>query len=179
MNNIHPILVHFPIALLTVYALLEVVSLNFVPFSKYARDAKGTLIKGFLAIVGALSTATALLTGDGAEQLMINDMKISGADTTALRHLIDTHSNYATLTTIVFAILALTYLSLWLSSTWKENAMFKKIDVFFSYFRNQYVLSILAIIGLILVTITGALGGAIAYGPDIDPVVTFIYNFLI
>jgi uncharacterized membrane protein len=179
MNNIHPILVHFPIALLTIYALLEVASLKFVPFSKYARDAKGTLIKGFLVVVGAVSSGTAILSGEGAEHSMLSDMITSGADTTALRHLIETHSTYATITAIVFAVIALSYLSLWLSNSFAENTTLKKIDTFFSYIRNQYVLSILALAGLVLVTITGALGGALAYGPDIDPVVKYIYGLLI
>ncbi len=179
MNNIHPILVHFPIALLTIYALLEIASLQFIPFSKYARDARGVLIKGFLVIVGSVSTATALMSGEAAEHSVLNDLIVSGADTTALSHLIETHSTYATLTAIVFAIIALSYLSLWLSGVSTENGIIKKIDSFFIYIRNQYVISILALVGLILVTITGALGGALTHGPDIDPVVKYIYGLLI
>lgn len=179
MNNIHPILVHFPIALLTIYAVLEILSLKFVPFSKYARDARGLLIKGFLVIVGSISTTAALSSGESAEHSMIKDMKELGIDITDFRHLVETHSTYATMTSIVFGVLALSYLSLWLSSAWTENPLLKKIDTFFSYIRNQYVISILAITGLVLVTITGALGGAITYGPDIDPVVKFIYELLV
>jgi uncharacterized membrane protein len=179
MNNIHPILVHFPIALLTIYALLEVASLKFVPFSTYARDAKGTLIKGFLVIVGSISTIGALVSGEGAEHELLTVMGELGGDVFSLSHLIETHSTYATLTAIVFAIIALSYLSLWFSSVWNENTILKKIDIFFSYLRNQYMISLLALIGLVLVTITGALGGALAYGPDIDPVVTYIYRLVI
>lgn len=32
--------------------------------------------------------------------------------------------------------------------------------------------------GLLLITLTGALGGIIAYGPDIDPVASFVYRLL-
>ncbi|MFA4887422.1 MAG: hypothetical protein WC595_04365, partial [Candidatus Nanoarchaeia archaeon] len=37
---------------------------------------------------------------------------------------------------------------------------------------------ILSLIGLMLITITGALGGSIVYGTDTDPVVKLIYKIL-
>jgi hypothetical protein len=37
----------------------------------------------------------------------------------------------------------------------------------------------LALIGVLAITITGALGGVIAFGPDIDPAATFFYNLLV
>jgi hypothetical protein len=41
---------------------------------------------------------------------------------------------------------------------------------------NVYIAPLLALLGIIAVTITGALGGAIAHGADTDPVVQMIYS---
>ena len=38
---------------------------------------------------------------------------------------------------------------------------------------------LLALLGLIAITITGGLGGAIVYGKDVDPIVSFIYKLTV
>ncbi len=38
---------------------------------------------------------------------------------------------------------------------------------------------VLAIAGLVLMTVVGALGASLVYGPEIDPAVSFIYHLLI
>lgn len=44
------------------------------------------------------------------------------------------------------------------------------------YVLRSPFLPFLALIGLIAITMTGALGGAIVYGPNVDPVVKFVYS---
>lgn len=58
---LHPLLVHFPIALLVVGGIIEIV--NSV-VKKDTLNKMGT----FIIVVGVLSGFVALLTGDGAEK---------------------------------------------------------------------------------------------------------------
>ena len=41
---------------------------------------------------------------------------------------------------------------------------------------KPWLLFLLGLAVLIAITITGSLGGALVYGPEIDPVVSFIYH---
>jgi len=38
------------------------------------------------------------------------------------------------------------------------------------------LIPLLALLGLVLIIITGGLGAAIVYGPNVDPFVNFIYS---
>ena len=50
--NIHPLLVHFPIALLTIYSLLEL-----VPFKQIYRQSYWFYTKAIILIIGSISTS--------------------------------------------------------------------------------------------------------------------------
>jgi hypothetical protein len=92
--------------------------------------------------------------------------------------LIELHSTFATATVIVFSILAIAYLlrllPLLVSLPQSVQAVSTKIQ---SIVLNAYIAPLLALLGIIAITITGALGGAIAHGPDTDPIVQMIYSF--
>lgn len=185
--NPHPFFVHFPIALLTVYALLEVVAF----FSKNT-STKTRGIRVFLAIVGIISVFPTLFTGELAEENLI-----SADSQNSLIKLVETHSNFATATAVIFSILAVSYLLTWIKLQMtvtvagdnhksigniaddeyknQNNAFWK----FIFWLNSRYPATLLSILGLIAVTITGALGGAIVYGPNVDPVVNFIYKLLL
>ena len=159
--NIHPIFVHFPIALMTIYAIAELLR-----FKKLMQTTYWFYVKAMLVIVGMVSAFPALNTGETAEHL---------ADR-SLRPLIEMHSTFANASTWIFGFLALVYLVSWISkSEWNQkllNSGFAKIWTIkvniANYILNSYIPIILALIGLATITITGALGGAIVYGPDID-----------
>lgn len=172
--NIHPIFVHFPIALLTVYAIAELIR-----FKKVTETPYYFYVKAVLVIAGTLSSSLALQTGELAEHLLGE----RGSK------LIDSHATFATISTDIFAILAVVYLLIWISKTsWNtkinefKNGIFAKIWNLLVSTANKIISSplsfILAFIGLIAVTVTGALGGAIVYGPTVDPIVSFIYNLV-
>jgi len=38
---------------------------------------------------------------------------------------------------------------------------------------------VLALAGLVAITVTGGLGGAIVYGPDADPFFKLVYHFIV
>jgi hypothetical protein len=50
---------------------------------------------------------------------------------------------------------------------------------FFLFFSKRWVSILLAIVGLILITVTGALGGILVYGPDVDPVAKLLYSLIV
>mgnify|MGYP000488192561 CR=1 FL=1 len=128
----------------------------------------------FRSISGVLSAFLALNTGDTAEHLQDR----------SLRPLIEMHSTFATASTWIFAVLALAYLvGLIKRSAYNEKLLdsrFAKIwnlkILVANYILSSYISVILALAGLVAITITGALGGAIVYGPAIDPIVNYVYH---
>lgn len=173
--NIHPLFVHFPIALLTLYAVLELLA-----FKKIANLPYWFYLKALLAIVGALSAVVAIQTGE----LIEREFQQGGS-----AQLVETHSFWAATATYIFAGLAVCYLVAWLdlSSTFKIiiakkswlQSSWRLLRGLQQFIFQKPLLILLALAGLSALSITGALGGALAYGPNIDPVVAFVYKILI
>lgn len=170
--NIHPILVHFPIALLTIYALLEIFSLL-----KKVREYEWLEhIKAFLVIVGVLSAFFTLSSGEVAENMINKGDPI-------LHKLVETHGFFASVSTDIFLGIAILYALRFIKTkTWYgkfpvlvQNT-FNKVSMLLD---RRWVLILGALVGLLSITITGALGGSIVYGPGIDPVADIVYKILI
>ena len=172
--NIHPLFVHFPIALLAVYALLEIITpfVNKKAYKTYVEHAKTWFVS-----IGIVSTVPTIITGGLAGEL-VGETK-----------LIEAHESFAIATTVVFALLASGYIlrvcdacgvSTWLTRVHtliaRALTIVRRISAVFMY---PPVRITLAVVGLALITITGGLGASIVYGPGIDPIVTFIYTLII
>lgn len=190
--NIHPIFVHFPIALLTLYAVLEIaipLKIKFYKLCKWDRPETSPRlaklyqllitpvwnpIKAFLVIVGTVLTFVTLQKGEWAEEIY-RSRGVDGAS--QIGRLIETHSTFADLTMIVFSILAIGYLTqiLWNTYTFTLQK-YTFIQAISNIILHPKVAPLLAFLGIIAVTITGALGGAISHGANTDPVVQMIYN---
>jgi uncharacterized membrane protein len=169
--NLHPIAVHFPIALLTVYSILE-----FVRLRKITSQPYWFYIKAIFVVFGSMGTLGALFTGDMAANLIKNDAQ--------LRVVKNVHENFADATTFVFGILAVCYFISFLeragyftsiknsfvNAVWKFLLKIKHLAI------ETPIVVFLALVGLILVTITGSLGGYMVYGEKVDPVVKFVYH---
>jgi uncharacterized membrane protein len=166
MLNVHPLLVHFPVALLTIYALLELLRFTRITALPYTFYVKATFV-----IIGTASSYAAYLSG-----LLIGPQFMQGS----LTKLVQMHGFFAMLTAVLYTVIALAYLFAWLK---RADALKSPRLQRFGDRADRFVMSgwsvLTALIGLTLVTITGALGGAIAYGPDIDPFVSVIYTILI
>lgn len=171
--NIHPFLVHFPIALFTLYTLFELIRFRVV-----IRQAYWFYVKGTLVIVGAAAAFLTIPTGEIAEKLL--------EDKPELLPLIETHAMFAGATTVLLSLIALGYVVAWVNT----NALFdfSKCPTLAKGWRlltrlqkclgKPWVAIILAMIGLVLVLFTGALGSAIIHGVDSDIFVATIYNLL-
>lgn len=167
--DIHPIFVHFPIALLTVYAVLELIR-----FEKITNQPYYFYVKGSLLIIGILTSSLALQTGEMAEDGVVR----------SLHDLVEMHSTFANISTWIFAVLAVAYAATWISKTEYNHKLSESflakiwnllLMVTSKIMNNSFIMIILALLGLGAITITGALGGAIVYGPDVDPIVSFFY----
>lgn len=144
--NIHPIVVHFPMALLTLYAVFELIR-----FKKVLEKSYWFYIKAVLIIFG---TATALLA-------FITGPKIGG------NKLVQMHRSFAMLTISIFGLITLGYLS----------KKFLILEIF-SFVMKPYIIIPLTFLGLVAITVTGGLGGAIVYSTQFDPFMTFIFKLL-
>lgn len=173
--NIHPVFVHFPIALLTLYALSELLyvkKLRELPFMFYT--------KAIVVILGALSSFVTLQTGEwaAAQYQASTTLKI-----------IAVHSSWADLTVGVFTLLAASYLVLWLgkyprlvawlTQTSYVRPLWRLCTMVAHWCVETPLVVALAAAGLAAITITGALGGSLVYGSEVDPVVSFIYHLVI
>jgi uncharacterized membrane protein len=173
--NIHPLFVHFPIGLLVVYSVFE---LGAYVWPTLRRQSWLFPVKAFLLLVGALGAFVALFTGGVAEDIIRH--------TSAYAYVIKIHSTFAAVTTIFYLILAAAYLVRIFDRNGWGNRMvgmsnpFMRIWSFKKYVAHlildTWLLPVLALLALIGMIITGALGAAIVYGPNADPFVTFIYH---
>lgn len=162
--NIHPFLVHFPIAFLSVYSLMELIRIRYIASASY-----WFYIKASLVIIGSAGAVAAYLSGEVAEELF------------GETRLVETHSQWAEMSTIIFGSIAILYAISWLSrleifSSLNSVPAYTVIKRLINYLTDSFIMILPAFAGLISIVITGALGGAIVYGPDIDPFVRFIYD---
>ena len=139
LAGLHPKIVHFPIALLSAYALLEILGVLF----KNEFLSKAAHLFLFLGVLGTLA---AVLTGNQAEEAA-ELLEKQGA--VIQFHAIAEHSDFANYTVWFFAALLVgrTFLVL--------NKKFQGII--------KYVFILFALIGFFLVFETGEHGGKLVY----------------
>lgn len=166
--DLHPLVVHFPIALLTIYSILECVR----PLTKAFYWAR---VRAVLVITGAVGAFASLSTGETAEHLFQNR---------ELHDVLEMHAAIGNITTWIYAILAAGYLLLWLNVA-AQNSLpnpIKNIASMLQHiarFITETPLAILlAILGFIGLTLTGALGAILVYGPEFDPITKLVYSLL-
>jgi uncharacterized membrane protein len=173
--NIHPFFVHFPIALLAVYSVLE---LSASVWPALRRRPWLFAVRAFLLFAGSIGALAALATGGIAEDLIRH--------TSNYAYIIKVHSTFAAVTTILYLILVAAYLvRIFDVKGWGDRIVgtnrffmwswnFKKR--FWYSILDSWLLPFIALLALIGIIVTGALGAAIVYGPNIDPIVSFIYH---
>ncbi len=169
--NFHPIIVHFPIALLSLYCVME-----FIRFKKISAREFWFYTKAILVILGSASTVPAILAGKAVERNFPDQ-----------RFLIRIHSSWAEGTTLLFGLIAFCYLvavlnrnNLFniklggpLNSLWQLATKLEKIIL------ETKLVFLVALAGLIAITITGALGGIVVYGQNLDPFTNIIYGIFV
>lgn len=168
--NIHPILVHFPIALLALYVVFECIrfrQLNAAPAWFY--------LKATFLFLGGLGALAAAVTGDFGKRLY-----------PAARAIIRTHESFAYITIAIFGILALIYMGTFIDSLWgnrlRASSYASAWDSIMNIEKKLFdarILIPLAVIGLCALMVTGALGGSVVYGVNSDPFTVLVNNFFV
>ncbi|MEN9647318.1 MAG: hypothetical protein RLY57_122 [Candidatus Parcubacteria bacterium] len=163
--NLHPIFVHFPIALLMVYSIIKILPLNRW-FPRVAwRDIERVLLS-----VGVLGAFAALATGETAEHL-----------TRPNHQLVEAHSLFAGISTWVYAVLLLGELAAITrtkSFLQKNTVVIRVLGLIDDIVHIRFIEIMLAVVALISLSITGLLGGVLAYGLSADPIAPFVLNLL-
>jgi len=164
ITTIHPLVVHFPIALLTIYAVVELLR-----FKKINGQTYWFYLKAILVILGTIGALVARQTGEE----LVEAWRASGASSSIV---VNVHNNWSLIATWIFGVLAVAYLGAWL---YREGVLKNPVGQWCERLIRSWLIPIIALIGLAAITITGALGGAIVYGSDVDPTVKFIYLLLV
>ena len=164
--NIHPIIVHFPIALLTVYTTIKV-----FPFEKWLPNFNWKHIAHITLFVGVAGAFFALSTGEIAEHLTRPDHK-----------LVETHSTFATIATWMYTLVLVGILLSWLNKKIMPSLSLRFLTKFSNVIEkilsHSYISTLLAIVGFLSLLITGVLGGVMEFGTTADPLAPIILKIL-
>lgn len=163
--NIHPLIVHFPIALLVLYVVFEV-----LPLERWYPRAAWADIKAILVCFGGLGLLAALLTGQLAESSLLAH---------ASENVLHIHKTFAGASTAVFGLIALAYFIRWAFS---KHATFLKplqegvpiIQTYSNIILKRWIVVPLALIGFVALSLTGTLGAIIVYGSSGDFATQFV-----
>lgn len=157
--DLHPLVVHFPIWLLVLYCLIEIMQV--FPVCK-----KWDLIKTKMILLGVwlIGTYVSIQTWEEAADAYKNNT------------IVELHEEFAEITFTVFCILAGVYIlwyldKQWYNFPWRE-IVWKIVTVLFKY----WIVALLALGWLFLLTGTWALWWALVYWPD--PIAEFILSML-
>ena len=161
--NIHPIFVHFPIALFTFYALFEIIRLRIL-----TRQTWYFYLKAVLVIAGSAMSFITITTGTMSEKFMEGHPAL------------EYHEFFAWTTAGVFLAIALSYLFAWVGRERQVQSKFWQMWVGCGerIVGSRWIIA-LAILGFVCVTSAGGIGGAMVFGPDADALFKPIYNLLI
>lgn len=164
--DIHPLVVHFPIALLFLYSIIKI-----VPVSNFVKSVSWKEIERFLLFLGLLGAFVARATGELADELNRPN-----------HDLVEMHEFFAGLVVLFYGILIageiLSIINDKLISRLNLPQWINFFQLTEKIITNNLIVKILAILGLVAVSITGMLGGVMVYGITADPLAPYVLSFL-
>ncbi len=160
-------MVHFPVALLTLYCFLEVLTVFRAFYQKHSLE----ITKGIVLFAGTLGAMISRQTGEmiaeGANKVYLN------------KNILELHEGFAFWATAVFVILSLSYLIYFFENieslkthkiyTGFKSKIHSQLKQFIKIFNTRTVRVTLAIVGFCIIMGTGTLGGILAHGCNSDP----------
>ena len=165
--NLHPIIVHFPIALLFLYSLI-----NIIPTHSWFPKITWKPIERFLLVVGTIGIFLAKSSGEMAENL-----------TQSPSDIVKMHEVFANATTWFYiALVVIEFLPVVIHFMKKRKIGSEKIHTVLNnisnYISKKWLIVLLSLLGLLALFVTGLLGGAIVYGSTADPLAPIILKLL-
>lgn len=139
LAELHPLLVHFPIAFFILYVLLETAGLFF-------RENKFSYFIHLILLIAVITSVLALLTGNSAEK---EAMELIDKGIPVPKELVLDHRDYANIT--IWYFLALLVLRTYLAVKKKVNRHFRLLLLF------------LGLVGVYFVYYTGLYGAKLVY----------------
>jgi len=167
MYNLHPIFVHFPIALLFVYSIIKL-----LPFQKWFPNVAWRDIERLLLVVGLGGAYLSLSTGEQAADL-----------TRPNESLVEAHEFFANFSTRMYLLLLIGEVASYLNNKnynfiSKINFVPKLLIWIEKILTNSNLVKILVLLGFVSLFLTGVLGGVLVYGVTADPLAPFILEIL-
>jgi len=159
LENIHPAVAHFPIALLVIYSLLEL-----IPFSRIRE--KLFLTKTILIGIGTISIIAVGETGEVASKNYTGEVA----------KIVSVHETLSLVSLIIFGTIFCIY-ALMIARKLKLkqlNALYS--SSMFPFITHPYLRMVLAVAGITAISLTGTLGGAIVWGSTNDPFTKAAYE---
>lgn len=164
--NIHPLIVHFPIALLLIYSLITL-----LPMKKWLPRVAWDDVATVLLVCGFAGAFMALQTGEIAADLARPN-----------RSLFEAHEFFANATSWMYGLLIAGKVLVFIQT----RSFFSKVPLFFqkgitslgALLTHRTVVILLALFGLLALFLTGALGGIMVYGTTADLLAPFILKVL-
>lgn len=164
--NLHPIFVHFPIALLFLYSIIKI-----LPCERWFPNVAWKHIERALLLVGVFGAFAALATGDTAEHLFHPN-----------RRLVDAHSTFAAAATWMYGALLIGEFLAVVNPKILPKISSSALRAFLSglerFLCNRVFSKIVAFLALVAITVTGVLGGAMVYGATADPMAGIVLKLL-
>jgi uncharacterized membrane protein len=157
--NIHPIFVHFPIALLFIYSLLKI-----IPFYKWFPQIAWKQIERVFLVIGVIGAYISLYTGEIAEHIV-----------RPAHDLVEMHSTFAAVSVWIYSALLLGEIIVLLG---RKFTLINMINGLGRILTLRIVSGILAVCGLIAISVTGLLGGVLVYGTTADPFAAVVLKVL-
>lgn len=158
--DLHPIVVHFPVALLTLYSLMCV-----LPLSRWFSAMNWKHIRVVFLSVGVVGGIVAIITGKIAE-------KISAP----MEDIVELHTFFALVTVVTYGLLLVgDGVFTWLFGEKRQIPLLLSLQ---SVLGQRIIKIVLAIIALSTLTITGMLGGVMVYGTISDPLAAPVLKLL-
>lgn len=167
MYNIHPLLVHFPIAFLLLYSLLKI-----LPLDRWLPKVPWRHIQQVVLFFGVLGALVASATGETAEHLVRPN-----------RQIVNMHSFFAGASTWIYGLILIGEITFILNpyivnKFTQDNILYKIFKLIEKVLANRIITLLLAIVGVFAISLTGLLGGVMVYGTSADPVAPFVLKVL-
>ncbi|MBI2673834.1 MAG: hypothetical protein HYX23_00960 [Candidatus Zambryskibacteria bacterium] len=159
--DLHPLVIHYPIAFLTTYVVFELVRIRKILALPYWFHIKMTLV-----VIGELGAIATVITAQFSTELRGGNM------------LVDRYKLFIIITALIFGMLAFAYVFKFTDPNSDQSGQSRALTTWFHFILKPFVLIPLVITGLFFIIVSGGLFGATIYGTHFDPFLAPIFKLL-